>query len=214
MGTERSLEDRRLLLACVLCLLFMEGSKTEHVKYPETYCVFQDKKYRVGERWHPYLEPYGIVYCVNCLCSENGNVLCNRIRCPALHCPAPVHVPQLCCPRCPDDSLFSMGGKITGKSCEYNGTTYHHGEMFVAEGLFQNRQANQCAQCSCSLGQGCAASTLIPGTAEACCCCSGSSAISLLLLLAVGFLEVGYGMPQGFLEHHYGSHLCSSSVPQ
>ncbi|XP_048370669.1 chordin-like protein 1 [Sphaerodactylus townsendi] len=64
-----------------------------------------------------------------------------------------------------------------------------------------------------ALGQGCAASTLIPGTAEACCCCSGSSAISLLLLLAVGFLEVGYGMPQGFLEHHYGSHLCSSSVP-
>lgn len=38
----------------------------------DTYCVFQDKKYRVGERWHPYLEPYGLVYCVNCLCSEVG----------------------------------------------------------------------------------------------------------------------------------------------
>lgn len=32
--------------------------------------MFQDKKYRVGERWHPYLEPYGLVYCVNCICSE------------------------------------------------------------------------------------------------------------------------------------------------
>ncbi|RMB98380.1 hypothetical protein DUI87_25286 [Hirundo rustica rustica] len=51
-----------------------------------------------------------------------------------------------------EDSLFSVSSKITGKSCEYNGTTYHHGEMFVAEGLFQNRQANQCAQCSCSEG--------------------------------------------------------------
>jgi len=50
-----------------------------------------------------------------------------------------------------EDSLFSVSSKITGKSCEYNGTTYHHGEMFVAEGLFQNRQANQCAQCSCSV---------------------------------------------------------------
>lgn len=51
----------------------------------------------------------------------------------------------------PEDSLFSVSSKITGKSCEYNGTTYHHGEMFVADGLFQNRQANQCAQCSCSV---------------------------------------------------------------
>lgn len=54
-------------------------------------------------------------------------------------------------PLFPEDSLFSVSSKITGKSCEYNGTTYHHGEMFVAEGLFQNRQANQCAQCSCSV---------------------------------------------------------------
>uniref|UniRef100_A0ABM5EVJ0 Chordin-like protein 1 n=1 Tax=Pogona vitticeps TaxID=103695 RepID=A0ABM5EVJ0_9SAUR len=152
MRRKWSLENLRLKFACVLCLLFIEGSKTEQGKYSETFCVFQDKKYRVGERWHPYLEPYGIVYCVNCLCSENGNVQCNRIRCPNLHCPNPVQVPQMCCPRCPDDSLFSVGSKITGKSCEFNGTTYQHGEMFVAEGLFQNKQANQCAQCSCSEG--------------------------------------------------------------
>ncbi|KAF1672701.1 Chordin-like 1 [Pygoscelis adeliae] len=146
------LEDFHFIFFGVLCLLFIDGGKLEQVKHSDTYCVFQDKKYRVGERWHPYLEPYGLVYCVNCLCSENGNVLCSRIRCPSLHCPSPVHVPQLCCPRCPEDSLFSVSSKVTGKSCEYNGTTYHHGEMFVAEGLFQNRQANQCAQCSCSEG--------------------------------------------------------------
>ncbi|XP_036258377.1 chordin-like protein 1 isoform X2 [Molothrus aeneus] len=146
------LEDFHFIFFGVLCLLFIDGSKLEQVKHSDTYCVFQDKKYHVGERWHPYLEPYGLVYCVNCLCSENGNVLCSRIRCPSLHCASPVHVPQLCCPRCPEDSLFSVSSKITGKSCEYNGTTYHHGEMFVAEGLFQNRQANQCAQCSCSEG--------------------------------------------------------------
>ncbi|XP_009991065.1 PREDICTED: chordin-like protein 1 isoform X3 [Tauraco erythrolophus] len=91
----------------VLCLLFIDGGKLEQVKHSDTYCVFQDKKYRVGERWHPYLEPYGLVYCVNCLCSENGNVLCSRIRCPSLHCPSPVHVPQLCCPRCPGDGELS-----------------------------------------------------------------------------------------------------------
>ncbi|XP_010180104.1 PREDICTED: chordin-like protein 1 isoform X3 [Mesitornis unicolor] len=101
------LEDFHFVFFGVLCLLFIDGSKLEQVKHSDTYCVFQDKKYRVGERWHPYLEPYGLVYCVNCLCSENGNVLCSRIRCPSLHCASPVHVPQLCCPRCPGDGELS-----------------------------------------------------------------------------------------------------------
>ncbi|KAF3812546.1 hypothetical protein GH733_019348 [Mirounga leonina] len=91
----------KCIFSLLLFFLFLEGSKTEQVKRSETYCVFQDKKYRVGERWHPYLEPYGLVYCVNCICSENGNVLCSRVRCPSLHCLSPVHIPHLCCPRCP-----------------------------------------------------------------------------------------------------------------
>lgn len=32
---------------------------------------------------------------------QNGNVLCSRVRCPNLHCLSPVHIPHLCCPRCP-----------------------------------------------------------------------------------------------------------------
>ncbi|XP_027391011.1 chordin-like protein 1 isoform X8 [Bos indicus x Bos taurus] len=97
----------RYIFSLLLFFLFLEGSRTEQVKHSETYCVFQDKKYRVGERWHPYLEPYGLVYCVNCICSENGNVLCSRVRCPSLHCLSPVHVPHLCCPRCPGDGELS-----------------------------------------------------------------------------------------------------------
>ncbi|XP_054364943.1 chordin-like protein 1 isoform X11 [Mirounga angustirostris] len=97
----------KCIFSLLLFFLFLEGSKTEQVKRSETYCVFQDKKYRVGERWHPYLEPYGLVYCVNCICSENGNVLCSRVRCPSLHCLSPVHIPHLCCPRCPGDGELS-----------------------------------------------------------------------------------------------------------
>ncbi|KAM8753329.1 chordin-like protein 1 isoform 2-T2 [Rhynchonycteris naso] len=141
----------KYIFALLLFFFFLEGSKTEQVKQSETYCMFQDKKYRVGERWHPYLEPYGLVYCVNCICSENGNVLCSRVRCPSLHCLSPVYIPHLCCPRCPE-SLSPVNNKVTSKSCEYNGTTYQHGELFMAEGLFQNRQPNQCTQCSCSEG--------------------------------------------------------------
>ncbi|KAM8753332.1 chordin-like protein 1 isoform 5-T5 [Rhynchonycteris naso] len=142
----------KYIFALLLFFFFLEGSKTEQVKQSETYCMFQDKKYRVGERWHPYLEPYGLVYCVNCICSENGNVLCSRVRCPSLHCLSPVYIPHLCCPRCPEESLSPVNNKVTSKSCEYNGTTYQHGELFMAEGLFQNRQPNQCTQCSCSEG--------------------------------------------------------------
>lgn len=51
----------------------------------------------------------------------------------------------------PEDALPPVNNKVTSKSCEYNGTTYQHGELFMAEGLFQNRQPNQCTQCSCSV---------------------------------------------------------------
>ncbi|XP_053555283.1 chordin-like protein 1 isoform X2 [Bombina bombina] len=98
---------RSFIFPYVLLLLLMDGCRLEQVKNSETYCVFQDRKYRVGERWHPYLEPYGLVYCVNCLCREGGNVLCSRVKCPSLHCANPVYVPQLCCPRCPGEGLLS-----------------------------------------------------------------------------------------------------------
>ncbi|XP_040261619.1 chordin-like protein 1 isoform X1 [Bufo bufo] len=99
--------EQKYAFSCLLFLLLMDGCRLEHIKNSETYCVFQDRKYRIGERWHPYLEPYGLVYCVNCLCREGGNVLCSRVRCPSLHCGNPVYTPQLCCPRCPGDGMLS-----------------------------------------------------------------------------------------------------------
>ncbi|XP_068105706.1 chordin-like protein 1 [Hyperolius riggenbachi] len=99
--------EKKPAISCLLFLLLMDGCRLQHIKNSETYCLFQDRKYRVGERWHPHLEPYGLVYCVNCLCREGGNVLCNRVRCPSLHCGNPVYVPQLCCPRCPGDGMIS-----------------------------------------------------------------------------------------------------------
>ncbi|KAG8448045.1 hypothetical protein GDO86_015225 [Hymenochirus boettgeri] len=95
------------MFLCLLFLLLMDGCVFEHIKNSESYCIFQERKYRTGERWHPYLEPYGLVYCVNCLCREGGNVLCNRVRCPSLHCANPIYIPQLCCPRCPGDGVLS-----------------------------------------------------------------------------------------------------------
>ncbi|XP_078403641.1 chordin-like protein 2 isoform X1 [Cetorhinus maximus] len=148
-----SREEFGLVLYCAVMFLKVEAGKSEQSRQSDTFCVFQDKKYRMGERWHPYLEPYGFVYCINCLCSENGHVACNRVKCPSIHCSSPVTLPQQCCPHCsPEEHHIPAAAKIIGKSCEYNGTSYQHGEMFVADGLFLSRHPNQCAQCSCSEG--------------------------------------------------------------
>ncbi|KAJ8246912.1 hypothetical protein GJAV_G00256720 [Gymnothorax javanicus] len=152
MTTNSWSEDVSLLLLCVVLLSSIEGACSVSQKQPDSFCLFQEKKYKVGERWHPYLEPYGYVYCINCICSETGNVLCNRVKCPPLPCSSPVPVPQQCCHRCPDVSPSPLLARVSGKPCNYSGTQYQHGEVFVAEGLFPNRLVNQCSQCSCSEG--------------------------------------------------------------
>ncbi|MBN3323645.1 CRDL1 protein, partial [Atractosteus spatula] len=152
MAQQWRFEDFVVILMWMLFLTVIEGVRSDSLKQSDSFCVFQEKKYKVGERWHPYLEPYGFVYCINCLCAESGNVLCNRVKCPPLQCASPVPVPQQCCHRCPEASPAPLVTKVSGKPCDYNGVTYQHGEVFVAEGLFPNRQANQCSQCSCSEG--------------------------------------------------------------
>lgn len=33
-------------------------------------CTFKDKTYSPGDSWHPYLEPFGLMLCVRCVCTE------------------------------------------------------------------------------------------------------------------------------------------------
>ncbi|KAJ8337923.1 hypothetical protein SKAU_G00368890 [Synaphobranchus kaupii] len=141
-----------LPLLCIVLLSNIDGVRSVSLKQSDSFCMFQEKKYKVGERWHPYLEPYGYVYCINCLCSETGSVLCNRVKCPPLQCSSPTPVPQQCCHRCPEAPPSPLLVRMGGKPCNYSGLLYQHGEVFVAEGLFPNRQVNQCSQCSCSEG--------------------------------------------------------------
>ncbi|XP_059679945.1 chordin-like protein 2 [Gavia stellata] len=140
---------RAFLLRCLL-LLFASESRAR--ARPDMFCDFNGKKYSPGESWHPYLEPQGLMYCIRCSCSENANIRCYRIQCPALQCASPVTDPQQCCPRCLEPHSPS-GLRAPIKSCQYNGTTYQQGEMFTTSELFPSRQPNQCVQCSCSEGQ-------------------------------------------------------------
>ncbi|KAM3827440.1 chordin-like protein 1 [Vipera latastei] len=153
MKKKWNLEHVRLICACLLCLIFTEESKTESGKYSETYCMFQDRKYRVGTKWKPYLEPHGIIPCLDCFCSERRNVLCMKVKCETLRCSSPIHDSSECCPKCPDEPVAAISLGTIGKPCNYSGIIYQHEEMFVIEGIFRDKQPNQCEQCSCSEGE-------------------------------------------------------------
>uniref|UniRef100_A0A3P8WYD3 Chordin-like 2 n=1 Tax=Cynoglossus semilaevis TaxID=244447 RepID=A0A3P8WYD3_CYNSE len=116
-------------------------------------CTFKDETYSPGDSWHPYLEPFGLMLCMRCLCTESGHVKCNTIKCPVLPCENPVPEPQQCCPKCSDAPRIPAGLRASVRSCRYNGSVYQQGETFTKHDLFPSRQSNQCVLCTCSNGK-------------------------------------------------------------
>ncbi|XP_024253696.2 chordin-like protein 2 isoform X1 [Oncorhynchus tshawytscha] len=121
-------------------------------KVSAVFCSFKEKTYSPGDSWHPYLEPFGFMFCMRCSCTETGHVKCNTIKCPTLRCDNPVTDSQQCCPRCTDEPRIPAGLRAPVKSCRYNGTFYQPGETFANHDLFPSRQTNQCVMCTCSNG--------------------------------------------------------------
>ncbi|XP_026794232.2 chordin-like protein 2 [Pangasianodon hypophthalmus] len=137
------------LLAAMRWFVWCE---TEAAQSRKMLCTFKEKTYSPGDSWHPYLEPFGFMFCMRCSCTESGHVKCNPIKCPALRCDNPVTDSQQCCPRCADEQRSPAGLRAPVKTCRYNGTTYQMGETFTNHDLFPSRQSNQCVMCTCSGG--------------------------------------------------------------
>ncbi|XP_061608610.1 chordin-like protein 2 [Phyllopteryx taeniolatus] len=114
-------------------------------------CIFKDKTFKPGDSWHPFLEPFGLILCIRCFCTERGHVKCSTIKCPPLPCGKPVADPEQCCPRCTDEPKIPAGLRAPVKSCRYNGSVYQPGETFTKHNL-PAKPSNQCAMCSCSNG--------------------------------------------------------------
>ncbi|KAK2827318.1 hypothetical protein Q7C36_018244 [Tachysurus vachellii] len=126
--------------------------ETEATQSRKMFCTFKEKTYSPGDSWHPYLEPFGFMFCMRCACTESGHVKCNPIKCPTLRCDNPVTDSRQCCPRCADEQRSPAGLRAPVKTCRYNGTTYKMGETFTNHDLFPSRQSNQCVMCTCSGG--------------------------------------------------------------
>ncbi|XP_060792036.1 chordin-like protein 2 isoform X2 [Neoarius graeffei] len=138
-----------LILAAMRWFVWCE---TEVAQSRKMFCTFKEKTYSPGDSWHPYLEPFGLMFCMRCACTESGHVKCNPIKCPTLRCDNPVTDSQQCCPRCADEQRPPAGLRAPVKTCRYNGTTYQMGETFTNHDLFPSRQSNQCVMCTCSGG--------------------------------------------------------------
>ncbi|XP_075878172.1 chordin-like protein 2 [Nelusetta ayraudi] len=116
-------------------------------------CTFKDRTFEPGDSWHPHLEPFGLMSCVRCVCTEAGRVKCSTIKCPPLPCGNPVAEPLQCCPKCSSDQpRIPAGLRASAKTCRYNGTVYQPGETFNKHDLFPSKQSNQCVMCTCSNG--------------------------------------------------------------
>ncbi|KAJ8266576.1 hypothetical protein GJAV_G00132060 [Gymnothorax javanicus] len=142
---------RDILIFVILPLYFARDSDAVPAKISGVFCTFKEKTYSPGDSWHPYLEPYGIMFCMRCACTETGHVKCNTIKCPVLRCEKPVTDAQQCCPRCTDQNRSPAGLRAV-KVCRHNGTVYQPGETFSNHDLFPSRSANQCVICTCSNG--------------------------------------------------------------
>ncbi|XP_054611150.1 chordin-like protein 2 isoform X2 [Dunckerocampus dactyliophorus] len=114
-------------------------------------CTFKDKRFNPGDSWHPFLEPFGLMLCMRCSCTEMGHVKCSKIKCPPLPCDKPVDDPQQCCPKCTDEPKKPAGLRAPVKVCRYNGSIYQPGETFTKHDL-PAKPSNECAMCSCSNG--------------------------------------------------------------
>lgn len=182
-------------------------------------CTFKDKTYSPGDSWHPYLEPFGFMFCMQCACTETGHVKCKSIRCPALQCENPVTDPQQCCPRCTDAIRIPAGLRAPVKSCRHNGSVYQPGETFTKVDLFPSRQKNQCVLCTCSNGNiFCAIKTCQKMTcstpvsvADTCCLSCKDVGISAFLSAEEGSQQLNRGVRHS-VDKCAGQHLRGRSI--
>lgn len=135
-----------------LFIIWSPAAEFKPRKVSGVLCTFKDKTYSPGDSWHPYLEPFGFMFCMRCVCTETGHVKCNTIKCPPLTCENPVSEPQQCCPRCSEEPRIPAGLRASVRSCRYNGSVYQPGDTFTKHDLFPSKQNNQCVLCTCSNG--------------------------------------------------------------
>ncbi|KAM9315871.1 chordin-like [Gastrophryne carolinensis] len=96
------------------CPVCEEKKENREVKKPgrtqNEGCYFNGLWRPAGTRWHPVVEPFGLVLCATCSCKSSSQDLhCVRETCPRLTCANPIRAnPMDCCKKCPEEERNPM----------------------------------------------------------------------------------------------------------
>lgn len=64
-----------------ICAICVSVAHPPHFWHPGSgvVCTFKDKTYNPGDSWHPYLEPFGLMFCMRCVCTEVPFNICSLL---------------------------------------------------------------------------------------------------------------------------------------
>ncbi|XP_069830640.1 chordin isoform X3 [Dendropsophus ebraccatus] len=96
---------------CPVCEEKKENKEVKkHGKPQNEGCFFNGLWRAAGTRWHPVVEPFGVVLCATCSCKSSSQDLhCVRKTCPRLTCANPIRVnAKDCCKKCPAEEKNPM----------------------------------------------------------------------------------------------------------
>lgn len=65
-------------------------------------CKTRGQIFANGAEWHPTVQPFGEMKCINCNCKD-GHYKCKRQKCPKLLCNIKIYDENECCPRCQEN---------------------------------------------------------------------------------------------------------------
>ncbi|XP_064615551.1 chordin-like [Liolophura sinensis] len=148
---------RLILLTIGMAMVTWGTGQAESVQ-----CVLNGRHYALGDTWHPVVPPFGFMPCVNCTCSQSGEVDCRSQTCPKPECPHPKITPNQCCPTCED--IENVPPTVTeaearekpdpSLDCEFYGDTFSDGDKFPSNRTaLQPTREGQCVLCVCTRGR-------------------------------------------------------------
>lgn len=59
-----------LLCVCATCIFQLILLTVDTHAGSGVLCTFKDKTYSPGDSWHPHLNPFGLMFCMRCVCTE------------------------------------------------------------------------------------------------------------------------------------------------
>ncbi|GFR85828.1 chordin-like [Elysia marginata] len=132
-------------------------------------CFDRGQLRRNGETWHPTIQTFGFMKCIQCLCT-NGSFKCDFLKCPKLTCTRKKKIPNVCCEVCEDGSpntgkQLPKPKKISVKrktrrrktkrkkkrrACRVDNRLYIHGEKWRPP---TEHSRDNCEVCRCKNGK-------------------------------------------------------------